>query len=77
MDSKVTDQFSTKKDHETLQNVVYFCLVVVSIGFLAIVISYLATSASSTQSLSNEVQQQNSKIDTLTTIDIQILQKIK
>jgi hypothetical protein len=72
-----TTQYSTKEEHEQLKFIVYFCGVLVTLGFIAIVVQYLFTSAAATQSLSNEVQDQNSKIDTLTTIDMQILQNEK
>lgn len=76
MTADPNNQYSTKQEHKALENIVYFCLVVVAIGFIAIVISYIVQDAASIQSLSNQVQQQNSKIDTLTTIDTQILMYI-
>lgn len=59
-------QYTTTKEHESLQNIVYFCLVVVAIGFLAIALQYVFTAAAAMQSLSTQVAQQNTKIDNLT-----------
>jgi len=77
MSSDPTKQYSTKEEHEQLKFIVYFCLVIVVVGFIAIVIQYLFASATATQSLAGEVQQQNSKIDTLTVINTNILQRLK
>jgi len=70
-------QYTSKEEHEQLKFIVYFCGVLVTLGFIAIVVQEIMANASAMQSLSGQVQEQNSKIDTLTTINLEILKKIK
>lgn len=71
-----------------LKDAVYYMLVVLFVGFIAIIItvliyiggsleSNLSLKQATYQSLVNQITAQNAKIDMLTTIDTQILLKTK
>ena len=65
------------KDHKRLSDIVYYSLFIVAVGFLGIVLNYLAQSGAALQSLSNEVHEQGSKIDTLTALNLQVIRDMK